>query len=549
MTIYSNHNKTTEIYTRNAAGATTGVEYKKEAHCATTCPEVWFNDAVMSSIHGETVKQTSGLSEEPKYAYDAAGRLTEVQEIPAGKGCKTRTYAYDEESNRMSLTSREPGGEGKCATEGGSTEAHTYDAANRLVDTGVAYEAFGNTTKLPGADAGGPEMAVTTSYYVDNQVASQTQNGKTSNYFMDPAGRVRETETTVSGKTTSTVSHYSAPGAALSWTGEPESKWTRDIPGIDGTLCATQSSSGTVTLQLHDLQGNTVATTPDNENETKAPTGYNSTEFGVPLNGAPPKYAWLGSAGVSSEQLSGLVTQDGVTYVPQTGRQLQTQGTAPPIPDNAATAYVTTIEAGIGAATAAASAQQVANAEQARKALEGASQPEGSTHEPEEGDEGGGEGGGCSGMNACAASVNYHHHAGVVGYHEHGNGYAGCSVWTSYGSEYGLSGISGEIEITGHWKCKEVVPKFEMQIALLVAYEGKWVEIGASYTHEYFYANGDEKVENSADFACGPEHAVYDAWIFGRQYDGSFHARWWSWGREAEVRTSCHGGVGLPDAP
>lgn len=150
-------------------------------------------------------------------------------------------------------------------------------------------------------------------------------------------------------------------------------------------------------------------------------------------------------------------------------------------------------------------------------------------------------------MNACAASV--HHHAGVTAYHESGEGYAGCSVWASYGSQDGTSGISGEIEIYGHWHCEEAVPMFEIQIALLVFYEGRWVEIGPPFSNQYFDVGSDKGDPTSNDFGCGPEHLVYDAWVFGRQYDGSYNARWWGWGREAEVRSSCHGGVSLPDAP
>jgi hypothetical protein len=187
-----------------------------------------------------------------------------------------------------------------------------------------------------------------------------------------------------------------------------------------------------------------------------------------------------------------------------------------------------------------AAALRIAESKQAEQAQELASDPPGITPGAT------GEDGGCSGMNACSASFNPHHHGGVVAYHEEGNGYAGCSVWASYGSEDGTSGISGEIEIYGHWSCQQVVPKFEMQIALLIFYEGKWTEIGAPYTANYFYAKDDEGKENSEDFSCGPEHADYDAWIFGRQYDGSFHAQWWGWGREAEVRSSCHGGVSGP---
>ena len=156
----------------------------------------------------------------------------------------------------------------KCATEGGTVERHTYDAANRLTDSGVAYEAFGNTTILPAADAGGHEL--TGSYYVDGQVSSQTQSEKTINYHYDPAGRTDETEAVVKGKSEGiVVSHYSGSGEALTWTAEEGEKWTRNIPGIDGALDAIETSSGGTYLLLHDLQGNIVGKVGVSEAETK----------------------------------------------------------------------------------------------------------------------------------------------------------------------------------------------------------------------------------------------------------------------------------------
>ena len=117
-------------------------------------PRSWFNDTIVAiDPRRNGCSRQVRLSKE-NYAYDNAGRLLETQETPAGKGCTTRLYAYDEESNRTSQITREPGTEGKCATEGGTVERHTYDEANRLTDEGVEYETFGNTTKLPAADAG-----------------------------------------------------------------------------------------------------------------------------------------------------------------------------------------------------------------------------------------------------------------------------------------------------------------------------------------------------------------------------------------------------------
>jgi DNA-binding beta-propeller fold protein YncE len=331
---------TSEVYpngmcanmTYNSVGQATSLEYIKTRNCSETGASVWFSDSVVPSIHGETLQQTSTLSKE-SYAYDNAGRLLETQETPAGKGCVVRLYSYEEESNRTSETTREPGTEGKCATEGGTVERHTYDEANRLTDEGIEYETFGNTTKLPASDADGHELVST--YYVDNQLASQEQNKQLVDYTYDPLGRTLETasENKETKAKSTKIFHYAGAGGAQTWTSEGSEKWVRNIPGLDGTLCATQEAGKAPVLQLHDLQGDVVATAADNESETKLLTTYNSTEFGVPNEGkTPPKYAWLGAAGVSTETSfeSGVATQNGESYVPQVARALQTAPVVPP---------------------------------------------------------------------------------------------------------------------------------------------------------------------------------------------------------------------------
>ncbi len=160
MTRETYPNGMTATYTHDSTGDITGIEYVKTTHCTEKC--VWFSETTVPSIHGETLTHTNTLTNDT-YTYDAAGRLTQVTETPTGKGCVTRIYGYDGESNRTSLTTREPGSEGKCASEGGITESHTYDGANRLSDTSVAYDPLGNIIKLPTADAGGHEL---TSEYV-----------------------------------------------------------------------------------------------------------------------------------------------------------------------------------------------------------------------------------------------------------------------------------------------------------------------------------------------------------------------------------------------
>ncbi|HXW33761.1 MAG TPA: SMP-30/gluconolactonase/LRE family protein [Acidimicrobiales bacterium] len=331
---------TSEVYpnqmcantTYNSVGQAIHLQYIKTANCSEEHPKVWYNDEIVPSIHGETLSQTSTLSSE-EYTYDEAARLTSVQETPAGQHCKTRLYEYDEESNRIGETQAEPNSKGECSTEG-AQEHHLYDEANRLVDPGVTYDAFGNTTALPATDAGG--QALKSTFYVDNQVATQTQNGKAIAYGLDPTGRVRETtcasETTLceGGKSSKVISHYDGPGEAVAWTSEGGAE-TRNIPGIDGTLCGVEKHGEAAVLQLHDLQGDIVATASLSPSATELASTYNSTEFGVPSEGkAPPKYAWLGATGVSTELSSGVVTDGAVSYVPQTGRTLQTEQVEPP---------------------------------------------------------------------------------------------------------------------------------------------------------------------------------------------------------------------------
>ncbi len=331
---------TSEVYpnqmcantTYNTVGQATRIQYIKTANCSEEHPKVWYSEEIVPSIHGETMSQNSTLAK-AVYEYDELGRLTSVQETPTGEHCKTRIYEYDEESNRVGEIQAGPNAKGECSSEG-TQEHHLYDEANRLVDPGVTYDALGNTTTLPATDAGGQELK--SSFYVDNQVATQTQNGKTLTYGLDPSGRVRETtctsEKTVceGGKSSSTTTHYDAPGEAVAWTSEAGLE-TRNIPGIDGELCAVEKHGAPAVLQMHDLQGDIVATASLSASATEPASSYNSTEFGVPNeNKTPPKYAWLGGAGVASELPSGVVTDGAVSYVPETGRALQTEQVAPP---------------------------------------------------------------------------------------------------------------------------------------------------------------------------------------------------------------------------
>jgi RHS repeat-associated protein len=320
-------------YIYNATGAATSLEYLKTTHCTENCK--WFTDSVIPSIHGQWLSQTSTLSKQA-YTYDAAGRLTQVQTTPVGKGCTTHIYAYDEDTNRTSLTTREPNTKGECATEGGTVEKHTYDTADRLTDSSIAYNTFGNITALPAADAGGSELK--NSYYVDNQLQSQTQNEQTIGYNLDPAGRTRETVSTGKPVIADVISHYAGPTNSPAWTINTSSETTRNIPGIDGQLTAVQNNLETPVLQLTNLHGDIIATAYKSETATALASKADTSEFGVPTTSLPPKYSWLGTLELPTELPSGVIAMGARSYVPQLGRFLQPD----PIPGGSANAYTYT---------------------------------------------------------------------------------------------------------------------------------------------------------------------------------------------------------------
>ena len=283
---------------------------------------------------GSGSNKTSTLSHQA-YLYDEIGRLAQVQNTPTGKGCTTRIYTYDGDTNRTSLTTREPNSKGECATEGGTVEKHTYDEADRLTDAGVAYNTFGDVTALPAADAGGSEL--TSTYYVDNQAASQTQNGETIGYNLDPDGRTRETIAT--GKTAADMTyHYAGPGDAPAWTSNTAGETTRNIPGVNGSLVATQSNLETPVLQLHNLHGDIIATAYLSETATGLAATADTSEYGVPTTSLPPKYTWLGAIEIPTEFPSGVMAMGVRSYIPQLGRFLQPD----PLSGGSASAYAYT---------------------------------------------------------------------------------------------------------------------------------------------------------------------------------------------------------------
>jgi RHS repeat-associated protein len=312
-------NGMTATHTYDPTGQAVGLQYVKTSNCTSNC--TWFSDQVVPSIHGQWLHQASTLSTQ-NYTYDGAGRLTQVQDTPAGGGCSTRIYAWDSDSNRTGVTTRPDNPDLSCGTTSAHDVTHhyTYDEADRLADANVTYNEFGDVKVLPEADSGAAQL--TSTYYADDTAASETQGGLTVSYNLDPTGRVREEVT--SGSSSGTVlSHYSDGGDSPSWSVDGAGNWTRYVPDIAGGVAAIAPTGHTTLLQLTNLHGDIVATCTLSVTGTGLASTSDTTEFGVPRTNNPPRYSWEGAAQRTTVLASGVMRMGARTYVPALGRFLQ----------------------------------------------------------------------------------------------------------------------------------------------------------------------------------------------------------------------------------
>ncbi len=314
--------------TYDGSGEPTKRSYTKVVSCTGEC--TWVEESNERSIFGQILSQASLASSE-EYTYDKAGRLEWAKETPTGKGCTTRQYSYDADSNRTKLTTRPS--EGACETEStGTSQEYQYDAADRLTGPEtVTYDSFGRITNLPAKFAGGSTLE--TSYYYNGMVASQSQGGLTNTYELDAAGRPRQV-TQTGTKTGTELFHYAMASDSTAWT-ERGSSWSRNIGGIGGSLAAIQDSSGTTSLQLTNLHGDVVASASISVSAKEPTANFEFEEFGNPVKGSSGRYGWLGGKQRRTELPSGVIQMGVRSYIPTLGRFI----TSDPVPGGSANAY------------------------------------------------------------------------------------------------------------------------------------------------------------------------------------------------------------------
>nr|WP_234422062.1 RHS repeat-associated core domain-containing protein [Streptomyces sp. CB00316] len=311
--------------TRDTAGSAIARTYTRDSDGM-----VVFSDRTSESVHGQVTAQAAWSDQ--KYTYDKVGRLSTVKDT-ADTVCTTRSYGFDQRSNRTSLTAATGAPGADCPTTGGTTKTHTYDSADRARDAGWTYDAFGRTSTSP--DHG------TIGYYANDLAHQQTANGKRQTWQLDSDLRFRSWKAeTGSGsswtQTASKLNHYDSDNDNPRWVVEDTATGavTRNVETVTGTLGATTDKTGNTVLQLTNIHGDIALQLPLDAD--KAPVALDNDEYGNARSGQPQaRYGWLGSQQRPADTPSGLMLMGVRLYDPSRGRFMQTD----PVYGGSANAY------------------------------------------------------------------------------------------------------------------------------------------------------------------------------------------------------------------
>ncbi|MEU8522214.1 DNRLRE domain-containing protein [Streptomyces sp. NPDC048577] len=279
------------------------------------------SETIVPTVHGQrsSYNGSTGQTSSQTYRYDKAGRLIKAEDDTIDGVCVTRSYTFDANSNRKTRSTATAAAGLGCTTSGAATTSHTYDSADRLVDPGHTYDAFGRSTAIPGS---------TLSYYANDLVRQQTTGTQRQTWALDAALRIRSwtVASNTSGTWTTTqskVNHYNTDMDSPRWTVEDTATGavTRNVNGFDGQLAATTTKSGGVVLQLVNLHGDVVMLLPTAAGQ--APTVLATDEYGNTTPGPrATRYGWHGGMHRSGETQSDLILMGVRLYNPTTGRFL-----------------------------------------------------------------------------------------------------------------------------------------------------------------------------------------------------------------------------------
>lgn len=263
--------------------------------------------------------QTDGSTTRSDYTYDSAGRLTQASDTTS-TGCTTRAYTFDVSSNRTALTATSD----DCDTtttddDTTATTSYTHDSANRLVNSGYAYDAFGRTTT-----AGTRSLT----YFTNDLVRTETVGTDRGTWALDAAGRlaVRSAQTQATDGTWSTTdtitNHYGDDGDRPVWT-SADGTVGRSVQDLSGSLAAQTTASGGTVLQLANIHGDVIVQQSLDANEASTVQHYD--EYGQQLDATTAAtYGYLGAYARSTSGVSGLSYLGARAYDPTLGRFLQT---------------------------------------------------------------------------------------------------------------------------------------------------------------------------------------------------------------------------------
>lgn len=306
-------------YTMTQTGGKAGLSNQR-TYTRDSDGSVLLTDTVTESVREEWTTHSggAGAGESQAYTYDAFGRLTKVEDT-YDNVCTTRAYAFDERTNRTGLSTAVADNGADCTTSGATTVSHTYDSANRIVDSGYEYDAFGRTTAMPD----GTSIA----YYTNDLVRQQTAGTTRQTWELDAAGRFRgwTTESSASGawaQTGSKTNHYGGSSDSPRWISDNTSGGiARMVTGLSGGMSATTGAASTVVLQLANLHGDISLMLP--LDASAAPVVLSADEYGNQREGtADARYSWLGGYQRSTEAVSGAMLMGVRLYNPATGRFL-----------------------------------------------------------------------------------------------------------------------------------------------------------------------------------------------------------------------------------